>query len=636
MTGFLQILTGGLLVGATYALIALGFSLVYRVTGVINLAQGGFCVLAALVAWSLQSGLGWPAIAAAPAAILGTTALGTLLGASSFVPGLGRLSNANMLMLTVGLLTLIEGALLIFWGSQPYALRPFSGSRPIPVAGLLIPSQGIWVVGTAILIIFGLWFLLSRTFLGQALRACAENPVAARLMGIDVRRMTILSFALATAIGAIAGVVVAPTTSLQFDSGRIFTIYGFIAVAIGGVGSFPGAIAGGLLLGVLGHLATAYLSSMFSSAIALCLLLIVLVWKPSGLVRGGAVRRQDVRDEARVVSHITRLSPAVARLGGAVLAAVLLALPLAVDSPTILASLVIAGILFISLIGLDVVMGYAGQVNLGQAGFMAVGGYTTGHIVIQYDVEPIVAILAGIALAVISSVVLSLVTLRLRGLYLALATLAFGLLIDAFAIGLIDITGGPSGLVGIPSLSVGPYEFDTPVSMYYLVLGIDILLLVLLGGAMRSGFGRALQAIRTDQMAAAALGIDVMRNKMLALAISAALGALSGALYAFFFHFLSPDMVGTTRSLELVAMLVIGGQGTLFGPALGSVLLTLLPTIFQPLALYKTFASGVLLVLCFLYLPQGLFGPAAGWLGRAARREPAARMPRALSKETAP
>jgi branched-chain amino acid transport system permease protein len=211
-------------------------------------------------------------------------------------------------------------------------------------------------------------------------------------------------------------------------------------------------------------------------------------------------------------------------------------------------------------------------------------------------------------LAVLCSLLLAVVTVRLRGLYLAIATLAFGLLVDSFAVGLIDITGGPSGLVGIPGFAVGPIDFDSPERMYYLVAGLDAVLIVLLRGALGTGFGRALQAIRTDQLAAAALGIPVVRMKVIALAISAGLGALAGGLYAHFFHFLSPDMVGTVRSLELVAMLVIGGEGTLVGPALGAVLLTLLPTVFQPLSLYKTFASGALLVLFFLYLPQGLFG----------------------------
>jgi branched-chain amino acid transport system permease protein len=218
------------------------------------------------------------------------------------------------------------------------------------------------------------------------------------------------------------------------------------------------------------------------------------------------------------------------------------------------------------------------------------------------------------ALSLLAALALSLITLRLRGLYLALATLAFGLLVDSCAVGLSDITGGPSGLVGIPSMAVGPLEFDSPVAMYYLVVGIDVALLVLLGGLMRSSFGRALQAIRTDQLAAAALGVNVVGCKLVAFSISAILASFAGSLYAFFFHFLSPDMVGTSRSIELVAMLVIGGEGTLIGLVFGAALLTLLPTMFQPLAQWKTFASGALLVLSFLYLPQGIFGTFARWL----------------------
>lgn len=166
-------------------------------------------------------------------------------------------------------------------------------------------------------------------------------------------------------------------------------------------------------------------------------------------------------------------------------------------------------------------------------------------------------------------------------------------------------------MVGIPSFAIAGYEFASPVSMYYLVLGLDVVLLLLLGGLMRSSFGRALQAIRTDQMAAAALGINVVRCKLVAFCISAALASVAGSLYAFFFHFLSPEMVGTPRSLELVAMLVIGGEGTLVGALFGAALLTLLPTVFQPLAQWKTFASGALLVLSFLYLPEGIWGSVA-------------------------
>jgi branched-chain amino acid transport system permease protein len=155
--------------------------------------------------------------------------------------------------------------------------------------------------------------------------------------------------------------------------------------------------------------------------------------------------------------------------------------------------------------------------------------------------------------------------------------------------------------------------------MYYLVLVLDVIILIGLAGAMRSGFGRALKAIRSDQMAAAALGINTVRYKLAAFLISVTLASLAGSLYAFFFNFLSPEMVGTSRSLELVAMLIIGGESTLVGGLFGALLLTLLPAISAPLAIYKTFASGTLLVASFLYLPQGMYGALIQSMTRLAR-----------------
>jgi branched-chain amino acid transport system permease protein len=256
-------------------------------------------------------------------------------------------------------------------------------------------------------------------------------------------------------------------------------------------------------------------------------------------------------------------------------------------------------------------------VSLGQAGFMAVGGYTAAILATNYGWPPLAGVAAGVVLSLACAVALSLVTMRLRGHYLALATLAFGLLVDSLTVGMTETTGGPSGLVGVPSFSIGPVAFDTPVKMYYLVAALIVVLVLVLLGGIRSSFGRALQAVRTDQTAAAALGVDVPRHKMAAFAISAVLASLSGSLYAFYFHFLSPEMVGTARSLEMIAMLVVGGEGTLAGSLFGVALLTLLPTIFQPLALYKTLAEGALLVLVVRYLPGGIFGTLAQRMLRA-------------------
>jgi branched-chain amino acid transport system permease protein len=298
---------------------------------------------------------------------------------------------------------------------------------------------------------------------------------------------------------------------------------------------------------------------------------------------------------------------------------VLLLLPWIITRPDWLGAVVLTGILFIGVMGLSVLMGYAGQVSLGHAGFMAIGGYVAAVLATTYGWPPLLGTLVGLFAAVACSIILALTTMRLRGAYLALATLAFGLVIDSLTVGMMATTGGPSGLVGIPFFSSGNYVFDSDRSMYFLVLFISVVIFMLLHAAMGRRYGRALMAVRADPVAAAALGMNVPALKLSAFAISAALASLAGSLYAFYFQFLSPEMVSTRRSFEMVTMLVIGGQGTLIGPIIGVALLTVLPTLFQPLVLYKTMAEGVLLLLTFRYLPGGVLGGLA-MLGRKMRR----------------
>ena len=219
-------------------------------------------------------------------------------------------------------------------------------------------------------------------------------------MGIDVPRMTLLSFGMAAFIAGLSGIAVAPITSLEFDTGGFFTNFGFIAVAIGGLGSFAGAVAGGLLLGVAEQLAAGYVSSLFANALALLVLLVVLLWRPNGLFSGGPVRRTDVRDEQRVHHAIVRLEGKGGLAFAVTAVALMLALPFIFPGCGVLSSLVITGILYIAVLGLDVLMGFAGQVSLGQAGFMAIGGYTAAILATTYGVAPVWGTLAGIVLSV--------------------------------------------------------------------------------------------------------------------------------------------------------------------------------------------------------------------------------------------
>jgi branched-chain amino acid transport system permease protein len=620
MLHFLQIIVAGLLQGCIYALLAIGFSLIYRVTSTVNLAQGAFCIFGALVASSCETMFGFSPLLAFAIGVSTTGLLATLLGVTIFVPGLEKLPPGSMFILTVGLLTSLQGLSIIVWGSQAYTLTSFSGESPINVLGLRIPPQGLWLFATTALITGALAYLLAGTQIGRAFRACAENPSAARLMGIGVRRMQLLSVVLAATIGAAGGIVMGPMTSFQFDTGGMYTIFGFIAAAIGGIGAPLGAVVGGLCLGIATQLAAAYVSTLFSNALALVLLIAILLWRPSGLFSSGPARREDVRESGTIQRAVVRLGAA----RGAILAGLgafvfLVLVPIGFGSSGLMSSVNITAIMFLAVIGLDVLMGFAGLASLGQGAFMAIGGYTASVLAVQFDVAPILGVVAGAALSLVCALVLAVGTIRLRGLHLAIATLAFGLLVDSITVGLEDLTGGPSGLVGIPSFSIGGFSFDTPLRNYYLTAGVIVVVLILLTAGIRGGFGRALLAIRADALAASALGIKVRNYRIAAFCISAVLGSLAGSLYAFYFHFLSPDMVGTPLSLQMLSMVMIGGEGTLIGPLFGAALLTIVPTLFQPLALYKTLGSGVLLIFVSLYLPSGLFGSAISWMDRIGR-----------------
>jgi branched-chain amino acid transport system permease protein len=321
------------------------------------------------------------------------------------------------------------------------------------------------------------------------------------------------------------------------------------------------------------------------------------------------------------VGETARLETGVARAGAVLAVAVIAALPAFVGGG-VLSSLVIAGLIFIAVMGLDVLMGFAGQVSLGHAAFVGIGGYVAGIASVRFGLAPPLGLLLGLAVSLACAAILSALTVRLRGHYMALATLAFGLLVDSLAVGLGNLTGGPSGLTQIPHFALFGYVFADGRANYYLVWAVAIVIFALLANLLRSDFGRALRAIRTDQTAALALGIDVPRYKLYAFLISAACASLAGSLYAYYFQFLSPEMVSTPRSLEYVTMLVIGGEGSLAGPLLGVLLIVLLPTAIQPLAQAKTLFAGVVLVGSLLFLPSGMFGALAAAIART--RRPAA------------
>jgi branched-chain amino acid transport system permease protein len=285
----LQFVFSGLTVGAVYALVALGFTLIYVASDVVNFAQGEFVMLGGMGTVSLIA-LGLPLPLAAVLAVVATTLVGLALHRLAIEPARGA-SAVTLIIITIGASIFLRGLAQVVFDKQLHQLPAFSGDRPVSVLGATILPQSFWIIGGGVVIVVLLWAFLERTLTGKAVLATAGNRLAARLVGIDTGRIVGLSFAVSAAIGAVAGILAAPITFTSYDVGTMLALKGFAAAMLGGIGSPVGAVVGGLLLGLLEALAAGYLSSTYKDAVAFLVILAVLFALPTGLF-GRAARER--------------------------------------------------------------------------------------------------------------------------------------------------------------------------------------------------------------------------------------------------------------------------------------------------------------------------------------------------------
>ncbi|MCX5647176.1 MAG: branched-chain amino acid ABC transporter permease [Phycisphaerae bacterium] len=271
----------GITVGSIYAIVAIGFNIIYCCTGIINFAQGEFLIVGAMTAISLSH------VVPLPVAIAGAVAITTLLGGLIEIVFIRPVKNASVLRLvvvTIGLSIVIREAMLHLWDEKVRSLPYFTGSAvsTVTILGAHISPQVLWVLGVSTVIVTGLTLFLRFTLTGRAMRACADDRMAARLCGINDRWMVTLSFMLSAGIGALAGCVISPVTQTQYDMGAPLAIKGFTVAILGGLGNSMGAVAAGLLLGLLEALVTSQ-SSAYKEVVSIMVLLLILVFRPSGL-----------------------------------------------------------------------------------------------------------------------------------------------------------------------------------------------------------------------------------------------------------------------------------------------------------------------------------------------------------------
>jgi len=285
-----QFTLSGLTTGSTYALVAIGFSLIHNATGIVNFAQGEFVMLGGMFMITFYSFLRLPMAASFFLTLVCVAAVGFFLERGP----INRSKSKEILilvMITVGASISIKGLAMMIWGKNPMTLPPFSGENPLIFLGAAIMPQSIWILGITLLVVVALNYFFRRTMAGKAMRAVAASRRTALLTGIPVDRMILLSFTLSGALGALAGIILTPMTTTSYDVGAMMGLKGFSAAILGGYGSMPGAVIGGLLLGVLESLGAGLISSEYKDALAFLILLIVLFFRPTGILGKGSFRR---------------------------------------------------------------------------------------------------------------------------------------------------------------------------------------------------------------------------------------------------------------------------------------------------------------------------------------------------------
>jgi branched-chain amino acid transport system permease protein len=285
-----QLVVSGLTVGSIYALVGLGFNLIFNSTDVINFAQGEFVMVGGVLAavaigeWHLPVWL----------AVVGSVGAVGLLGALIDYGAISRVKSGSVMtlvMITLGFSVVLKTGALLAVGPSPLYFDPFTAGPPLRILGAVVQLQALWVIGVAALVMIALGLFYSRVPLGREMLACAIDREAASLMGINVKAMVRLSFVLSGAVGALAGVLITPLTNATYDQGFTLALKGFAASALGGFGRSSSAIVGGLTLGLIESSAVVVMPSGWKDSVALAVLILVLMIRPAGLLGGREERR---------------------------------------------------------------------------------------------------------------------------------------------------------------------------------------------------------------------------------------------------------------------------------------------------------------------------------------------------------
>jgi branched-chain amino acid transport system permease protein len=595
----------GFVIGNIYALLAVGLALIFGVANLINFAHGSVYTIGAYVGWAAITFLHTPLPATMAIVVVVCGALGAAIERVALRPLQGRARIAPLLA-TIGLSFVLDQIVQLVFSPDPRALPSDLPDWRIAIGGGSIGAMDVLIAAVGVLSAAALYAFLRFTRLGYAVRAIAQDRDAAKQMGVDVDSVNGAVFAIASALGGLSGLLVGMYYN-HIDPAMSFqaTLKGVVAQVIGGVGNVPGAIVGGLLLGLTESYGIALFGTTYRNLFAFALLIVFLVAMPNGLFGGRkAIEAEPLTGSFIAPSRAVTIPPAA--IAALTLAA--FALPIVADAPYLLQTLTNAWLAGLVALSLTLIAGTTGQMSFGQAGLMAIGGYGSALLAVDWDVSPLVSVPVGGLIAAALGTALAYPAFRLRGHYIAIATLAIGEIVALVILNWESLTRGAMGLTAIPPLSAFGREAVSAKAVYWITLAALTAFAGLQARLISSHFGRTLRAVREDEVAARSAGVDVTRYKALAFAFAGFGAGVSGAVAAHLYSYLNNQTFDSQLSLLAVTMAILGGMGNILGAIVGAVALVALPEAFRFAAEYRILIYGVVLLLLIRFRPQGLLG----------------------------
>ena len=619
----------GLLTGLTYAMLGAGLVLVYRATRVINFAHGEIGAFGAALLAKLVLDEHWNFFLALPLVLV----LGGVVGAAvelGIVRRLFKAPRVTVLVATIGVSQLAFVGQLLLPKIHHASQYPTPINRTLRVGATLLSGSHFMILAFVPACIVGLLLFLNRTPYGLAIRAAAANPDRAELAGISTKRVSTLVWVIAGVLSTLTAVLVNPVRGVVVGVpssalGPGLLLRALAAALVGGLTSVSWSLAGGVLIGVFEAIVFVNVRNPgVVDAVLFVVVLLLVRFRARGATREAgwslAPRVAAVPERLREVWWVKRLGP----LSATASLAFALVLPLFVTSAS--HNFLFSRVLIYAIVGLSVTVlsGWAGQLSLGQFAFVGLGAVTVTTLVGRGVSFP-VGVVDATAVGVFAAVAIGFPALRVRGLFLGVTTLGFAVAASDWLFNLHYFTNG-RGVLILPRATLFGIDLKPQRTYYYLCLFVLVGCAAAISHLRRTGIGRSLIAVRDNENASASFSVSPVLAKLTAFALGGGLAALAGALLAGLSIQVGTNVFGPELSLQIVAMVVIGGLGSVTGAVLGAVYVVGLPALFNNSATVGLLTSGVGLLILLLYLPGGLLEIVHrvrdALLGIAARRLP--------------